>query len=138
MRVSIAGASGYAGGELLRLFESHPDFEVVAAAAHSSVGARVDSVHPALAPSSVGSLEFCPASADQLQADVVFIALPHGQSALLSRRASRGEPTSDDCRSWRRFQTCQLTRLEAVLRGRARRNMDLWATRTRTSARNNF
>jgi N-acetyl-gamma-glutamyl-phosphate reductase len=84
MRVSIAGASGYAGGELLRLFESHPDFEVVAAAAHSSAGARVDSVHPALAPSSVGSLEFCPASADQLQADVVFIALPHGQSALLA------------------------------------------------------
>ena len=36
MRVAIAGASGYAGGELLRLLENHPQFEVIAAAAHSS------------------------------------------------------------------------------------------------------
>lgn len=84
MRVSVAGASGYAGGELMRLFEVHPHFEVVAAAAHSSAGERVDSVHPALAPSSVGSLELCSTSTDQLQADIVFIALPHGQSAPLA------------------------------------------------------
>ena len=84
MRVSIAGASGYAGGELLRLMEIHPHFEVVAAAAHSSVGERVDSLHPALAPSLVGSLEMCSTSADQLKADIVFIALPHGESAPLA------------------------------------------------------
>jgi N-acetyl-gamma-glutamyl-phosphate reductase len=84
MRVAIAGASGYAGGELLRLLAVHPRFEVVAAAAHSAVGERVDSVHPALAPSSVGSLQLCSATSDQLQADIVFIALPHGQSAVIA------------------------------------------------------
>ncbi len=84
MRVSIAGASGYAGGELMRLLEVHPHFEVVAAAAHSSVGERVDSLHPALAPSQVGSLLLCSANAEQLQADIVFMALPHGQSASLA------------------------------------------------------
>ncbi len=85
MRISIAGASGYAGGELLRLLEIHPHFEVVAASAHSSVGERVDSLHPALAPSPIGSLELCSTSADQLKADIVFIALPHGESAALAK-----------------------------------------------------
>lgn len=84
MRVSIAGASGYAGGELMRLLEVHPHFEVIAAAAHSAVGERVDSLHPALAPSHVGSLLLCSANAEQLQADIVFMALPHGQSASLA------------------------------------------------------
>jgi len=84
MRVSIAGASGYAGGELLRLIEAHPRYEVVAASAHSSAGERVDSVHPALAPASVGSLKMCSLSADQLRADIVFIALPAGQSAQIA------------------------------------------------------
>jgi N-acetyl-gamma-glutamyl-phosphate reductase len=84
MRVSIAGASGYAGGELLRLLEVHPHFEVVAAAAHSSAGERVDSLHPALAPSRIGSLEMCSTSVDQLKADIVFIALPRGESAALA------------------------------------------------------
>jgi N-acetyl-gamma-glutamyl-phosphate reductase len=92
MRVSVAGASGYAGGELLRLFEVHPHFEVVAAAAHSSVGERVDSLHPALAPSRVGSLELCSTSVEQLQADIVFIALPHGQSAPLATALLAANP----------------------------------------------
>jgi len=92
MRVSIAGASGYAGGELLRLLEAHPHFEVVAAAAHSSVGERVDSLHPALAPSRIGSLEMCPTSADQLKADIVFIALPHGESASLATALLEANP----------------------------------------------
>ncbi len=85
MRVSIAGASGYAGGELMRLLEIHPYFEVIAATAHSSAGQRVDSVHPALAPSSVGSLKLCSATVEQLQADLVFTALPHGQSAKIAQ-----------------------------------------------------
>ncbi len=92
MRVSIAGASGYAGGELMRLLEVHPHFEVVAAAAFSSAGERVDSVHPALAPSSVGSLKLCSASADQLQADVVFIALPHGRSTVVAQQLLEVNP----------------------------------------------
>ena len=92
MRVSIAGASGYAGGELMRLLENHPQCEVVAAAAHSSVGERVDSVHPALAPTSVGSLKMCPATADQLKADLVFMALPHGQSSSIAQELLKMNP----------------------------------------------
>lgn len=84
MKVSIAGASGYVGGELMRLLEVHPHLEVVAAAAHSSVGERVDSLHPALAPLRVASLVLCLADAQALQADIVFMALPHGQSASLA------------------------------------------------------
>ena len=38
MRVAVAGASGYAGGELLRLLAGHPEFDLVAAAAHSNAG----------------------------------------------------------------------------------------------------
>ena len=92
MRVSIAGASGYAGGELMRLLENHPHFDVVAAAAHSSVGERVDSVHPALAPTSVGSVKMCPATAEQLKADLVFMALPHGQSASIAQELLEMNP----------------------------------------------
>lgn len=84
MKVSIAGASGYVGGELMRLLEVHPHLEVVAAAAHSSVGERVDSLHPALAPLRVASLVLCLADAQALQADIVFMALPHGKSASLA------------------------------------------------------
>ncbi len=65
----------------MRRLENHPQFEVIAAAAHSSVGERVDSVHPGLAPTWVGSVKMCPATAEQLKADLVFMALPHGQSA---------------------------------------------------------
>jgi N-acetyl-gamma-glutamyl-phosphate reductase len=114
MRVSIAGASGYAGGELLRLLEVHPHFEVVAAGAHSSVGERVDFLHPALAPSPIGSLEMCSTSADQLKADIVFIALPHGESAVLASALLAANPQQmivdlgadfrlDDPQAWARY-----------------------------------
>jgi len=84
MRVSIAGASGYAGGELLRLLEGHPTFHVIAAAAHSAAGSRIDSVHPSLAPTPIGSMVMCESTPANLQADIVFLALPHGQSALIA------------------------------------------------------
>ena len=48
VRVAVAGASGYAGGELLRLLAGHPEFEIVAATAHAHAGAPVASVHPHL------------------------------------------------------------------------------------------
>ena len=48
MRVAIAGASGYAGGELLRLVSAHPELEVVAVTAHGQAGQRVGEVHPNL------------------------------------------------------------------------------------------
>ena len=47
-RVAVAGASGYAGGELLRLVAAHPDLEIAAVTAHSNAGQRVGEVHPNL------------------------------------------------------------------------------------------
>ena len=48
MRVAVAGASGYAGGELLRLLVGHPDFEIGAVTGATSAGKPVTEVHPNL------------------------------------------------------------------------------------------
>ncbi len=83
VRVAVAGASGYAGGELLRLVLAHPDLDVVAVTAHANVGQSVGEVHPNLR--SAAGLVFEPTSADVLvHADLVFLALPHGASAALA------------------------------------------------------
>ncbi|MDQ1741025.1 MAG: N-acetyl-gamma-glutamyl-phosphate reductase [Pseudonocardiales bacterium] len=81
--VAVAGASGYAGGELLRLLAGHPDLEVIAAAAHAQAGQPVADLHPQLV--SYGDLVFSDTSVDVLAAaDLVFLALPHGTSAALA------------------------------------------------------
>jgi N-acetyl-gamma-glutamyl-phosphate reductase len=82
IRVAVAGASGYAGGELLRLLAGHPEFDLVAATAHSQAGAHVASVHPQLA-----GLDLTLGASDAAtlsEADLVFLALPHGASAALA------------------------------------------------------
>ena len=83
-RVAVAGASGYAGGELLRLLAGHPDLELGAVTAESNAGLRVADVHPHLA--GVPSLaDRCLDAADALASsgcDLAFLALPAGQSAL--------------------------------------------------------
>jgi N-acetyl-gamma-glutamyl-phosphate reductase len=81
--VAVAGASGYAGGELLRLLAAHPEFEVVAATAHANAGQLVAEVHPNLV--SYRDLRFTDTGPERLGvADLVFLALPHGQSAALA------------------------------------------------------
>ncbi|MEV0880090.1 N-acetyl-gamma-glutamyl-phosphate reductase [Micromonospora echinofusca] len=82
IRVAVAGASGYAGGELIRLVAGHPEFELVAATAHSQAGHRLDVVHPQLAGLDMilGETD----AATLADADLVFLALPHGQSAALA------------------------------------------------------
>jgi N-acetyl-gamma-glutamyl-phosphate reductase len=81
--VAVAGGSGYAGGELLRLLAGHPEFELVATTAHANAGEPVASVHPHL----VGlGLTFGRTDAETLGgADLVFLALPHGESATVAR-----------------------------------------------------
>jgi len=82
MKTAVIGASGYAGGELLRLLALHPHFEVAAATAFSSAGKEITSVHPQL--QSYGSKKFT--SIDDLDfnsCELFFIALPHGESAAL-------------------------------------------------------
>lgn len=81
--VAVAGASGYAGGELLRLLAAHPGLDVVAATAHSQAGLSLTEVHPQLV--SYGDLALSDTTAEVLaQAELVFLALPHGASAALA------------------------------------------------------
>ena len=82
IRVAVAGASGYAGGELLRLIAGHPQFELVAATAHSQAGTQLAAVHPQLTGLDVTLGATDPAALSE--ADLVFLALPHGQSAALA------------------------------------------------------
>lgn len=78
--VAVAGASGYAGGELLRLLAGHPGFEVVAVTAASNAGQRLAELHPQLA--SLGDIIIEPTHSDVLsRASLVFLSLPHGASA---------------------------------------------------------
>ncbi|HML22401.1 MAG TPA: hypothetical protein PKD09_12180, partial [Aggregatilinea sp.] len=77
LTVGVVGASGYAGGELLRLLLGHPGVEVTQVTSERSAGKFVHQVHPHLRGRT--TLRFV--SRDGLQAcDVLFLALPHGQS----------------------------------------------------------
>lgn len=80
MKIGVVGASGYAGGELLRLLASHPHFEVTAITAHSNAGEQITSVHPQLQSYACQKFnEF--STADFKNCDLIFLALPHGESA---------------------------------------------------------
>mgnify|MGYP003346082775 FL=1 len=79
MRVGVVGASGYAGGELLRLLAHHPDFETSYISAGSNAGEEITSVHSHLT-SYVGR-KFAETNPDEIsKLDLVFLALPHGES----------------------------------------------------------
>jgi len=109
IRVAVAGASGYAGGELLRLLAGHPEFDLVTATAHSQAGTPVTAVHPQLA-----GLDLTLAATDPSvlsDADLVFLALPHGQSAALAAQLPAGVKVVDlgadfrltDAAQWERY-----------------------------------
>lgn len=94
MRVAVAGASGYAGGELLRLLLGHPEMTLAVAAAGAAAGSSVTDYHPHL-PELAGWV-FTETRAEVLaDADLVFLALPHGQSAALVRELSQTVPIVD-------------------------------------------
>src|SRR4051794_10793518 len=76
---AVAGASGYAGGELLRLLLGHPDLQLGAVCAGSSAGLPVTDLHPHL-PQLAGTTFSETSVAALADADVVFLALPHGES----------------------------------------------------------
>ena len=82
-RVAVAGGSGYAGGELLRLIAAHPDLELATVTAHSQAGQAIGTVHPQLR-SRAGVVLADPGSAGLADADLVFLALPHGASAAVA------------------------------------------------------
>jgi N-acetyl-gamma-glutamyl-phosphate reductase len=86
-RVAVAGASGYAGGELLRLLAGHPDLELAAATADASAGKVVGELHGHLAGvPGIAELTLQPHGPAALAGcDLAFLALPATKSAALAR-----------------------------------------------------
>jgi N-acetyl-gamma-glutamyl-phosphate reductase len=84
-KVAVAGASGYAGGEVLRLLLGHPDVEIGALTGGSNAGETLGALQPHLVPLAERVLE--PTSLETLSGhDVVFLALPHGQSGEIAQQ----------------------------------------------------
>ena len=81
--IAIAGASGYAGGEVLRLALAHPEFTVGAVTAAGNAGSLLGELHPHLVP--LADRRLAPTTAEVLAGhDVVVLALPHGASGPLA------------------------------------------------------
>jgi N-acetyl-gamma-glutamyl-phosphate reductase len=91
VRVAIVGASGYAGGELLRLLARHPSVEIASVHARERDGLPVASEHPHLAPLGLAFSDGEPGDVD-----VAFLALPHGASAPLAARLLERDVTVVD------------------------------------------
>ena len=83
MKIGVVGASGYAGGELLRWLSAHPDFKISFIGAHSNAGESITSLHPHLTQFEGKSFSAV-SIVDLNKCDLVFAALPHGESAKLS------------------------------------------------------
>ncbi|MGA8252024.1 MAG: N-acetyl-gamma-glutamyl-phosphate reductase [Mycobacterium sp.] len=113
--VAVVGASGYAGGEILRLLLGHPGYtegrlSIGALTAAASAGSPLGEHHPHLLP--LGERVLQPTDAGVLAGhDVVFTALPPGHSALLAEQLDPGAVIIDcggdfrlrDAAAWERF-----------------------------------
>ena len=87
--VAVSGASGYAGGEVLRLLAGHPDVTIGAITAHSNAGSRLGELQPHLHGLASRILE--DTTVENLSGhDVVFLALPHGASAEIAAQLPDG------------------------------------------------
>jgi len=112
METVVIGASGYAGGELLRLIDSHPKLKFKSAIAHSKANTAIALEHPFL----IGKYDqnFEEFNAQNIQTtDLVFIALPHGESAGLVSQLKPGTKIVDlgadfrlkDSNQWSKYYT---------------------------------
>lgn len=110
----VVGASGYAGGELLRLLSGHPALAVGPLLGASSAGRRVAEIHrhlPGLADRTIGSITQGLADGSLAEADVVFLALPHGHSGPVAEQIPAGPVVVDlgadhrlaDEAAWRQY-----------------------------------
>lgn len=95
LRIAVAGASGYAGGELLRLLLGHPEIEIGALTAGGNAGSTLGEHHPNLVP--LAERVLSDTTAQRLAGhDAVFLALPHGHSASLAATLP-GDTVVIDC-----------------------------------------
>ncbi|MGH3696667.1 MAG: N-acetyl-gamma-glutamyl-phosphate reductase [Pseudonocardiaceae bacterium] len=110
VRVAVAGASGYAGGELLRLMLGHPEIEIGELTAGSNAGSTLGEHHPNLVP--LAERVLSDTTAQRLAGhDAVFLALPHGHSATLAAELPEDTAVIDcgadhrlaDPAAWRRW-----------------------------------
>jgi N-acetyl-gamma-glutamyl-phosphate reductase len=114
-RVAVAGASGYAGGELLRLLAGHPELEIAAVTAGASAGKTVAELHPHLAGSrAIGELTLRPHDPAAFSGcDRIFLALPSGESAAVADAVDENAKIVDlgpdfrlaDAAAWERHYT---------------------------------
>ncbi|CAN7411499.1 N-acetyl-gamma-glutamyl-phosphate reductase [Knoellia sp. LjRoot47] len=110
LRVAVAGASGYAGGEVLRWLLQHPEVEVGAVTAGGNAGARLGTIHPHLFPLADRVLD---ETTPEVLAghDAVVLALPHGHSAAVAAALGEGTTVIDcgadfrlrDAEAWTTF-----------------------------------
>ena len=87
MKASVIGATGFAGAELLRLLDGHPEVELAAITSESSTGENIAAMYPHLSvriETALGSLQDIEQIADK--SDVIFIALPHGHAMKIGRQ----------------------------------------------------
>jgi N-acetyl-gamma-glutamyl-phosphate reductase len=86
VRVGVLGASGFAGGELVRLLLDHPGAKIAFLGGHGSAGVPVGEAHPHLASTPVGSWTLGPLDPETIAGtcDAVFCCLPHGKSAEIA------------------------------------------------------
>lgn len=87
MKASVIGATGYAGVELLRLLDGHPEAEIAAITSESSTGEMISGMYPHLADrieKELTSMEHIEAIAEA--SDVIFIALPHGHAMKIGKK----------------------------------------------------
>ncbi|MFD9442420.1 N-acetyl-gamma-glutamyl-phosphate reductase [Streptomyces sp. NPDC060006] len=110
VRAAVAGASGYAGGEVLRLLLGHPAVEIGALTGNTNAGQRLGGLQPQLGPLTGRLLE--PTTTEVLRGhDVVFLALPHGHSAAVAAQLDEDVLVVDmgadfrlaDAADWERF-----------------------------------
>ncbi|MCY1675210.1 N-acetyl-gamma-glutamyl-phosphate reductase [Pseudarthrobacter sp. SL88] len=108
--VAVSGASGYAGGEVLRILAGHPDVTIGAITAHSNAGSRLGELQPHLHGLASRILE--DTTVENLSGhDVVFLALPHGASSEIAAQLPKGTVVIDagadhrleDPAAWEKF-----------------------------------